>query len=80
MDKQNAGSSGEALNNNEIGKMRIRLMRKDDLQIVPPSGKTLRAPDSFQRALMPVILPSNVKLISLAVDTTGTFILYFYYT
>lgn len=54
-------------------------MRKDDLVIVPSSGKTLRAPDSFQRALMPVILPSNVKLISMAVDTTGAFISFLFF-
>lgn len=63
---------GEATGSSDIGKMGLRLMRKDDLLAVPFSGKTLRAPDNFQRALMPVILPSNVRrIISMAVDTTG---------
>lgn len=47
-------------------------MRKDDLVVIPPNGRSLRAPENFQRQFQNVRIPSNVqRIITMAIDNTG---------
>ncbi|KAI1718350.1 HECT-domain (ubiquitin-transferase) domain-containing protein [Ditylenchus destructor] len=60
----------------DLSKLGLRLMRKDDLVVVPSSGRAPRSPDNFQRQLQLVHLPSNIKrIISMAIDNNGLRIL-----
>jgi hypothetical protein len=62
----------EAEGTMDIGKMGIRLMRKDDLVSVTANTRSARSPENFQTQFKQIRLPPSIKrIMSLAVDLTG---------
>uniref|UniRef100_A0A915EF78 E3 ubiquitin-protein ligase UBR5 n=1 Tax=Ditylenchus dipsaci TaxID=166011 RepID=A0A915EF78_9BILA len=56
----------------DLSKIGLRLLRKDDLVVVPQNGQTLRSPENFQSKLQALQLPLSVrKIIAMAIDSNG---------
>lgn len=59
-------------NDSDLKSLGLRLMRKDDLVVIPQNSRTPRAPENFQGQYQSVRIPTNVqRIISMAIDSTG---------